>query len=90
MHCQKPSCLIALISFIWVALSSGSASNTVLSSFRKSKNLATAFDNLSLSCLQKNLINYDSDNTYKILLNVSSFIASLTDGKALEWYKKMS
>ena len=57
---------------------------------RNSKNLATAFDNLSLSCLPKNLINYDSDNTYKILLNVSSFIASLTDGKALEWYKKMS
>jgi len=27
---------------------------------------------------------------YTQLLDISCFIASLTDGKALEWYKKMT
>lgn len=50
---------------------------------------ASAFDQLALKCLPETLVLPEKD-TYKTLLNVSSYVASLTDGKALEWYQKMA
>ena len=48
-----------------------------------------AFDELALECIPKEYLNKDTD-LYSSLLDVSCFIASLTDGLALEWYKKLS
>ena len=53
------------------------------------QNKTTAFDALALACIPKSYIHKEED-LYKQLLDISCFIASLTDGKALEWYKKMS
>ncbi|MBT6448539.1 MAG: dNTP triphosphohydrolase [Flavobacteriaceae bacterium] len=53
------------------------------------QNKTTAFDELALACIPKSYIHKEED-LYKQLLDISCFIASLTDGKALEWYKKMS
>ena len=50
---------------------------------------ASAFDKLALQCLPDTLV-LPQDDTYGLLLNVSSYVASLTDGKALEWYQKMA
>ena len=49
----------------------------------------SAFDELALECIPKEYLNKDTD-LYSSLLDVSCFIASLTDGLALEWYKKLS
>ena len=49
----------------------------------------SAFDELALECIPKEYLNKDTD-LYSNLLDVSCFIASLTDGLALEWYKKLS
>ena len=49
----------------------------------------SAFDKLALQCLPETLVLPEKD-TYGLLLNVSSYVASLTDGKALEWYQKMA
>ena len=48
----------------------------------------SAFDELALECIPKEYLNRDTD-LYSSLLDVSCFIASLTDGLALEWYKKI-
>ena len=56
---------------------------------RKQENNASAFDKLALQCLPETLVLPEKD-TYGLLLNVSSYVASLTDGKALEWYQKMA
>ena len=48
-----------------------------------------AFDELALECIPKEYLNRNTD-LYSSLLDVSCFIASLTDGLALEWYKKLS
>ena len=48
-----------------------------------------AFDDLALECIPKEYLNKETD-LYSSLLDVSCFIASLTDGLALEWYKKLS
>ena len=56
---------------------------------RKYENNASAFDKLALQCLPETLVLPNKD-TYGLLLNVSSYVASLTDGKALEWYQKMA
>jgi len=53
------------------------------------QNKTTAFDELALACIPKSYIHKEGD-LYTQLLDISCFIASLTDGKALEWYKKMS
>jgi dGTPase len=49
---------------------------------------ASAFDKLALQCLPDTLT-LPQDDIYKLLLNISCYVASLTDGKALEWYQKM-
>jgi len=56
---------------------------------RKNENNASAFDKLALQCLPETLV-FPQDDTYGLLLNISSYVASLTDGKALEWYQKMA
>ena len=56
---------------------------------RKQENNASAFDKLALQCLPETFVLPQKD-TYGLLLNVSSYVASLTDGKALEWYQKMA
>ena len=53
------------------------------------QNKTTAFDELALACIPKSYIHKEGD-LYTQLLDISCFIASLTDGKAFEWYKKMS
>ena len=53
------------------------------------QNKTTAFDELALACIPKSYIHKEGD-LYTQLLDISCFIASLTDGKALESYKKMS
>ena len=53
------------------------------------QNKTTTFDKLALACIPKSYIHKEG-NLYTQLLDISCFIASLTDGKALEWYKKMS
>ena len=53
------------------------------------QNKTSAFDELALACIPKSYIHKEG-NLYTQLLDISCFIASLTDGKALEWYKKMS
>ena len=50
---------------------------------------ASAFDKLALQCLPDTLT-LPQDDTYLLLLNISCYVASLTDGKALEWYQKMA
>ena len=50
---------------------------------------ASAFDKLALQCLPDTLT-LPQDDTYQLLLNISCYVASLTDGKALEWYQKMA
>ena len=50
---------------------------------------ASAFDKLALKCLPDTLT-LPQDDTYQLLLNISCYVASLTDGKALEWYQKMA
>ena len=47
-----------------------------------------AFDELALECIPKDYLNKDGMCTPT--LDVSCFIASLTDGLALEWYEKLS
>ena len=49
----------------------------------------SAFDELALECIPKEYLNKNTD-LYSSLLDVSCFIASLTDGLALEWYKKLN
>ncbi len=56
---------------------------------RKNENNVSAFDKLALQCLPETLVLPEKDN-YGLLLNISSYVASLTDGKALEWYQKMA
>ena len=56
---------------------------------RKTENNASAFDKLALQCLPETLVLPEKD-AYGLLLNISSYVASLTDGKALEWYQKMA
>lgn len=56
---------------------------------RKNENNASAFDKLALQCLPETIV-LPHDDIYRLLLNVSSYVASLTDGKALEWYQKMA
>jgi len=56
---------------------------------RKRENKTSAFDKLALQCLPETLV-LPQDDTYGLLLNISSYVASLTDGKALEWYQKMA
>ena len=48
----------------------------------------TAFDKLAIECIPKSYI-HKSGSLYIQLLDISCFIASLTDGKALEWYEKV-
>ena len=52
-------------------------------------NCLSAFDELALACIPKSYLHKDGE-LYDQLLDISCFIASLTDGKALEWYKKMN
>ena len=52
-------------------------------------NSLSAFDELALACIPKSYLHKEGD-LYTQLLDISCFIASLTDGKALEWYKKIS
>jgi dGTPase len=52
-------------------------------------NNTTALDDLVLSSLPKAYIHKDG-NLYDQLLDISCFVASLTDGNALEWYNKIS
>ncbi|MBL19555.1 MAG: dGTPase [Flavobacteriaceae bacterium] len=56
---------------------------------RSQADKASAFDKLALQCLPDTL-SLPQDDTYKLLLNISCYVASLTDGKALEWYQKMA
>lgn len=56
---------------------------------RKQSGNASAFDKLALKCLPDTLALPEED-TYGLLLGISSYVASLTDGKALEWYQKMA
>ena len=49
----------------------------------------TTLDDLALACIPKSYLHKEKD-LYTQLLDISCFIASLTDGKALEWYKKMN
>ena len=56
---------------------------------RKQENNASAFDKLALQCLPETLVLPEKD-TYGLLLNVSSSVASRTDGRALEWYQKIA
>ena len=56
---------------------------------RKQSGNASAFDKLALKCLPDTLVLPEED-TYGLLLSISSYVASLTDGKALEWYQKMA
>jgi dGTPase len=56
---------------------------------RKTENNASAFDILALQCLPETLVLPEND-IYGLLLNISTYVASLTDGKALEWYQKMA
>ena len=56
---------------------------------RNQAHKASAFDKLALQCLPDTL-SLPQDDTYKLLLNISCYVASLTDGKALEWYQKMA
>ena len=51
--------------------------------------ITTAFDKLALACIPKSYL-HEEGELYTQLLDISCFIASLTDGKALEWYKKMT
>ena len=51
--------------------------------------ITTAFDELALACIPKSYL-HEEGELYTQLLDISCFIASLTDGKALEWYKKMT
>ena len=53
------------------------------------ENKVSAFDELALECIPKEYLNKETD-LYSSLLDVSCFIASLTDGLALEWYKKLN
>ena len=52
-------------------------------------NCLSTFDELALACIPKSYLHKDGE-LYDQLLDISCFIASLTDGKALEWYKKMN
>ena len=61
----------------------------VKATINNQKNNTTAFDTLALACIPKSFIHKNED-LYTQLLDVCCFVASLTDGKALEWYKKMS
>ena len=61
----------------------------IKASVNNQQNKTTAFDELALACIPKSYIHKEG-NLYTQLLDISCFIASLTDGKALEWYKKMS
>lgn len=56
---------------------------------RKQSGNASAFDKLALKCLPDTHVLPEED-TYGLLLGISSYVASLTDGKALEWYQKMA
>jgi dGTPase len=56
---------------------------------RNQADKASAFDKLALQCLPDTLT-LPQDDTYQLLLNISCYVASLTDGKALEWYQKMA
>ena len=49
----------------------------------------TALDDLVLASLPKTYIHKEG-NLYNQLLDISCFVASLTDGNALEWYNKIS
>jgi dGTPase len=49
----------------------------------------TALDDLVLASLPKTYIHKEGD-LYNQLLDISCFVASLTDGNALEWYNKIS
>ncbi|MFL2571937.1 MAG: dGTP triphosphohydrolase [Flavobacteriaceae bacterium] len=60
----------------------------VRAAVRNQAHKASAFDKLALQCLPDTL-SLPQDDTYKLLLNISCYVASLTDGKALEWYQKM-
>jgi dGTPase len=53
------------------------------------QNCKSAFDDLAIACIPKSYLHKEG-GLYTQLLDISCFIASLTDGKALEWYKKMN
>ena len=52
-------------------------------------NCLSAFDELALACIPNSYLHKEGE-LYNQLLDISCFIASLTDGKALEWYKKIN
>lgn len=60
----------------------------VTASVNNQQGTLSAFDKLVLECLPKQYLHSDQD-LYSQLLDTSCFVASLTDGKALEWYQKM-
>ena len=61
----------------------------VRASVNNQEDNTTTLDDLALACIPKSYLHKEKD-LYTQLLDISCFIASLTDGKALEWYKKMS
>jgi dGTPase len=56
---------------------------------RQSKGTPNALDRLALQFLPETL-SLDSNDRYKQLLQISCFVAGLTDGQALAWHQKMS
>jgi len=60
----------------------------VTASVHNQQRKLSAFDRLALACLPSQYLHPEGD-LYIQLLDISCFVASLTDGKALEWYQKM-
>ena len=60
----------------------------VTASVHNQQGKLSAFDRLALACLPSQYLHPEGD-LYTQLLDICCFVASLTDGKALEWYQKM-